>query len=462
MKTIKEQIAAFEAKRQASAARRAEIMAKAAEEGRTLDDAEKEEYDGLDTAVKSIDEHLVRLGALEKDNVAHAVVVDAAAGTDPARGAAARSGIISVKRNCPPGTAFTRYVLALCRAPGNLVGALEVAKNQSGWIAETPEVIEVLKAAVAAGTTTEPTWASALVFYQQMVSEFIELLRPQTILGRLDKLRRVPFNVRMASQTSGSTAYWVGEGQPKPVSKLGFDAVTLQWAKAAGIVVLTEELVRVSTPSAEAIVRADVTAQIAQFLNEQFVNPDVAPVAGVSPGSITNGIAGTTPTGTDAAAVRADVETLFGTYLAANLNPANAVWIMPETTALALSLMLNPLGQPLFPQINMNGGFFFGLPVVTSMSAVVGGSPNRGNLMVLANQSEILVADDGQVTIDASREASLQMDSAPTDAAGSPPTATTMVSMFQTNSVAIRAERWINWKRRRPQAVAWLSAVAYR
>jgi len=36
-----------------------------------------------------------------------------------------------------------------------------------------------------------------------------------------------------------------------------------------------------------------------------------------------------------------------------------------------------------------------------------------------------------------------------------------MVSMFQTNSVAIRAERTINWMRRRTQAVAYLTSVSW-
>jgi hypothetical protein len=38
-------------------------------------------------------------------------------------------------------------------------------------------------------------------------------------------------------------------------------------------------------------------------------------------------------------------------------------------------------------------------------------------------------------------------------------TATTMVSMFQTNSLALRAERYINWARRRPEAVQWMDDV---
>ena len=70
----------------------------------------------------------------------------------------------------------------------------------------------------------------------------------------------------------------------------------------------------------------------------------------------------------------------------------------------------------------------------------------------------ILYADDGGVSIDASREASLQMDSAP----ASPADATTvMVSLWQTNNVGLRAERFINWKRVNANAVKYLTATAW-
>jgi len=122
---------------------------------------------------------------------------------------------------------------------------------------------------------------------------------------------------------------------------------------------------------------------------------------------------------------------------------------------LALSLMRNTLGQKEFPDITMMGGTFEGLPVIASeyVPTVTGGA-----IVILANASDIWVADDGQVVLDASREASLQMDDAPTNNSVVP-TATTMVSMFQTNSVAMRAERWINWQKRRPAAVQVLDDV---
>lgn len=442
---IADQIKSFENSRAAKAARLEEIMTKAAEEGRTLDEVESEEYDGLSAEVKSVDGHLGRLRDMEKSQAAKAKPVEADKVNSYVKGAEFRdNAVIRVERSLPKGTAFTRYAIALARSKGNLMQAQEIAK---GWEDSTPEVSTVLKAAVAAGTTTDPAWASPLVEYQNMSAEFIELLRPQTILGRMTGLRNVPFNIRMPGQTGGSSVGWVGEGQAKPVSALSFDTTTLRFTKVAGIVVLTDELVRFSNPSAEAIVRQDLTATIAQFLDEQFVDPAVAEVANVSPASVTNGVTPIAATGVDADSLRADVRAVFNAFIAANMTPSNGVWLMSPTVALAISMMTNPLGQQEFAGLSMTGGTFFGLPVIVSETL--------GTNIVLVNQSEILLADDGGVTLDASREASLQMNDAPT--AG----ASTLVSLWQNNMVGLRAERFINWKRRRPQAVAFISGANY-
>ncbi|WP_313666156.1 phage major capsid protein [Shinella sp.] len=459
-KTIKEQIEAFEATRAAKSARMDELMQKAAEEGVTLDAEQSEEYDDLENEVKSIDTHLARLARAEKANVSTAVE---AKGANAAEAAASRAGVpATAKKDLPKGTAFTRYAMALGKAKGNLMQAAELAK---GW-KDTPEVETVLRAAVDAGTTTDATWAKPLVEYQNMASEFIDLLRPQTIIGRIPGLRRVPFNIKIPRQTAGSSAQWVGEGAPKPVSELAFDNITLGATKVAGIVVLTDELVRFSNPSAEALVRQDLINTIVQTLDRDFVDPAKAAVANVSPASITNGVTPVVASGTTADNVRADVKKLFSNFLAANMSLSGAVWIMRETDALGLALMLNPLGQPEFPGLAINGnsgGTFFGLPVVLSenIPANAGsGSPvtGAGGRIILAKAPEILLADDGDVVLDVSREASLQMDSAPTN----PPTASTvMVSLWQMNMVGIRAERFINWTKRRAGVVQYLDSVNY-
>lgn len=462
MKPIAEQIASFEAKRMASAARMTDIMSKAGDEGRSLEEAEKQEYETLKAEVGTIDEHIVRLKDHEQLMLSRAkpVVNDDEPATPAAR---PHSGIISVKSNLEPGIPFTRYVKALAVSKGSLAGALAYAQANQRWKDQTPEVEKVLMAAVAAGDTTTAGWAAELVYNENLASAFLEFLRPQTIIGKIQGMTRVPFNVRWGSQTAGSSGYWVGEGKPIPVSKLTFGSGSLGIAKAAGLVVLTKELIMSSSPNAEVLVRNDLAASIAQFLDQQFIAPDYAAVANVSPASITNGVAPTAATGTTSAFLRADVQTLFGTWIAANVDPSTAVWIMTPTTALAISLMLNALGQPVFPGITMNGGTFMGLPVIVSNSAKQVGSPvaGEGNLLVLVNAKDIAMADEGGLTIDASSEASIEMKDDPTNASKTPTTATSMVSMFQTDSVALRAIRFINWVKRRSTAVVYVKDAAY-
>jgi HK97 family phage major capsid protein len=215
--------------------------------------------------------------------------------------------------------------------------------------------------------------------------------------------------------------------------------------------VLTDELVRFSSPSAEMLVRDALAGAIIERIDRDFVDPAKAEVADVSPASITNGLTPIAASGTDAAAVRADLAALFAPFIAANLTPANGVFIMSSTTALALSLMRNPLGQPEFTDVSMNGGTFQGLPVITSQYvAGLGGSP-VGNLLILVNASDIYLSDDGQVVIDASREASLEMADNPTNARcaggvrrGAPPHANEVfaeVFAFGTSSAGRRNRR---------------------
>lgn len=449
MKTIAEQIAAFEATRASKSAEMLSIMNKSADEGVTLDAEQADAYDALDAEVKSIDAHIVRLRAAERQIAAAARPVDgsnAAAGSESRGGGAPR---VEVKgANLPKGTAFTRYAMALMVSKGNLLQAEQIAKN---W-RDTPDVETVIKAAVAAGTTTDVAWAKPLVEYQTMASEFAELLRPATIIGRIPNLRRVPFNVKVPRQTAGSTAGWVGEAKPKPVSALAFDQITLGFRKLAGIVVLSEELVRFSNPSAEAVVRQDLIDSIVSTMDKDFVDPANAGVADVKPASITNGVTAIAASGTSADALRSDVKAVMTNFTAANLGLGGSVWIMPETTAISLSLMMNALGQPENPNIDgTTGGTFFGLPVILSQNVPAG-------TIILAKASEIMLADDGQVMIDVSREASLQMDSAP----ASPPDATTvLVSLWQHNMVGLRAERYINWTKRRAGAVQMITGAAY-
>lgn len=464
---IQEQIKAFKATRQKKADRMAEIMKAATERGETLNPEEKEEYDGLKLELKEVDEHIDRLIEHEKAIIATATTVPApaAAGADPAQTqrqasqARGGQGAIQIERALPPGVGFARYAGILAASKGSVSDAVRLAKQRfpddhrlHGLIEHHDQIRVAMtqRAAVDIGLTTDSDYASPLVYAQNLTSEFIDFLRPQTIVGRIPGLRRVPFNVRVPRQTSGGSASWVGEAKPKPLTQFALDYVELKNKKLATIAVISEELARFSSPSAEMIVRDTLAGAVVQQMDSDFVNPSNAGTSNVKPASITNGSTAVVTTGDTEEKVRRDVRALFAIWIAANMNPADGVWIMSATNALGLSLMVNSLGQASFPGVSMNGGTFMGLPVIVSETA--------GTNVILVNAGDILVADDGSVTIDVSREASVQMDSAPDD----PVTASTvMVSLWQQNLLGIRCERHIDWVKGRSTAVVYLTGVEW-
>lgn len=82
--------------------------------------------------------------------------------------------------------------------------------------------------------------------------------------------------------------------------------------------------------------------------------------------------------------------------------------------------------------------------------------------VALVNAEDIYLADEGGVDIAMSTEASLEMADNPTqDSGAATPVDAELVSMFQTNSVAFRAERTVNWARRRASAVAWMDDITW-
>lgn len=462
-KPLGEQIADFVAVRGEKAARMQAVMDEAAEKGETLDVAKQEEFDELQREIETIDQHLNRLRMMEKLAAASAKPV---VGDNQNNGTNSRSSVaaspIQSHRNTPPGIEFTRYAMCLMNARGNPDMALKIAEAR---YPDEQRIHQVLRAAVAAGTTSDPNWAGALVQYTNFAGDFIDFLRPATIIGKfgtngIPALRPIPFNVRIKKQTSGGEAFWVGEGQPKPLTRFDFDTVLLRWAKIANIAVLTNEQVRFSTPSAELAVRSSLADAIAQKEDVTFIDPTVTAIADTRPAAITHGATSHASSGTDASAARVDAGVLMTALATHFLSYSKAVWIMNSTTAIALFLMRNALGQPEFPGLLADGGTFMGRPVIVSDNIALTGSPQT-SIMVLMIPEEIYLSDDGQVVVDASTEASLQMDDAPTMSDSSPPTATQVVSMFQTNSIAIRAERFINWARRRDAAVQYLTGAHY-
>jgi len=475
-KSTAERIRELEDGIEAHQKRMQEIMEEADGEERDLDADETKEFDEESSKKDLLEARLVRLKsaygvdrasdpATPKGVLRRVTPTDGGSSENASRNRGGLTVPAEAKQTEEKGLGFARLVMSFAMAKGNHAAAAEIAKQRYGADSVTTKSMQLIaKAAVAGGAVGDPSWAGPLAEPQNLVTEFVDYLRPQTIIGKfgangIPSLRRVPFNIKVPAQTSGGAAAWVGEGRPKPVTSFSFEQYTLRFNKVASIAVISQELVRHSSPSAELMVRNALGEAVIARLDSDIVNPSITETTDVRPPSLNNGAQTYVSLGIDADAVRADIKRLVSFFITNNIPTTSLVLVMRQAQALSLSLMRTNLGVKEFPDMTMNGGMLEGIPVIASQYVPQG-------VVTAVCADEVYLADDGGVSIEMSTEASLQMDTAPTNAitdGASPPApvATAMVSMFQTNSLAILAERIITWKRRRTAAVAYQTATGW-
>lgn len=453
---ISEQLKQFRDTLAEKQAKLVDLGEKSADE--TFDAAAQEEFDTLAAEVEEVKGHIKRLEVAEKAAMATAKPVTEKAGQNEDSASKARQGVVSSVKNVAeavPGLGFARIAKTIALSHANRMPVIEMAQK---LYPDDKRIVKAFeeKTAVAAGTTSNSTWAKPLVGAESDVyADFAEFLRPATILGKFGQgsvpsLRTVPFRTRLLGQTSGGAANWVGEGNAKPLTKFDFAGTTLEPLKIAAIAVITKELLEDSSPSAETLVRDGLRDALVAKLDNDFIAPSVTANAGINPASITNAATPIPSSGDDAEAVRCDIRALLAGFIAQNNPPSTAVFVMPTLTALALSQMQNPLGQTEFPGIGMTGGILLGFPVIVSDYMPAG-------YVALVNAGDVYYGD-GAITVDMSDQASLQMDDTPDN----PTTASTvLVSLWQRNLVGFLVEKRVNYKLRRTGSVQVLSGVAW-
>lgn len=419
---------------------------------RAFTDEEQTAFNTLSGEVKSLDTQIEQFVQTEQLAAKSAVVISEAP---------TRTPDITVPKpnsNLPKGIAAAREVIAIIRANGDPFRAATIAKGL--WGDSTPEVWKKfeMKAAVAAGTTTAAAWAGNTII-PDTISEIVELLRAETLIGKMEaKMRKVPFNIRFLTETAGVSAQWVGQGLSKPVGAPGFGTGTFPFAKVAVIVVFTDELLRFSNLAIETMVRDSIVRGTSEYLDNQFIDSAVAPVANVSPGSITNAIVPIASASADAtptvAEATSDLSRPLLAMTAGNLSPRAPFWIMNPRTIAALSFLRTTQETFAFRD-ELNSGKLLGIPVISSSAVNINLAPGTASEITLVDAAEIFYADDGNMEFDMSKEASLQMDDAP----ATPPTP--LVSLWQQNMTAIKGERFIYWQRRRALGVQVVNAVLY-
>jgi hypothetical protein len=449
MKPLNEQLADLNAAKTTKAARLGEITNAIQADGRkTFTAEERTEFDGIRAELAQLDDDI----RVKEAEVLNAGLAMPAAGSSYLE---ARQGPAIVKKekdDAFKGQSFTRMVIAKALAHQHQVPVAAVASHR--WGKTNPRLVEWIKAGeVAAGGTLSGEWGTELQRLDGLYTgDFIEFLHGMTVFDRLP-LRAVPANVTVKGQDGAATGYWVGESNPIPVSAQDFSTVNLRPLKVAALAVITNELIADSSPAAEALVRDALAEASAQKVDTTFLGTAAAS-ANVSPAGLLNGLTAGTASGTTAAALRADINGLYASFIS-NKNATGLAFVMSPTLAKQISLMYTDLGVPEFAGMNGASPSLHGDPVY------VGDNVGAGDF-ILMKPSEIYKIGDGGVQVSISRDAVVEMSSAPNNEGFGPTGAgEAMVSMFQTEMTAIKIVRRINYAKRRTHAVRFIGDADY-
>ncbi len=450
MKTLKE----LRDERVQKSARMQELLEITKADDRDLDDAESVEFDDLEIEIKQLDGD-IRKARFDYLNGSAATPVDGKSAESASR---SRSPNIIVRSSDIDekfaGQNYTRMVIAkaVAHIMGGGVSAAGIAAAR--WGKSNPTLVRLMKAnEVAGGGSGSGEWGAELVQADtRYTGDFITYLTSKTVYDKLG-LREVPANIAIKGQDGTGTGYWVGQSKGIPVSKADFSTVNLTPLKVAALAVVSNELLRDSSPAAEQLVRDALVDASSQRIDTTFIS-DIAASAGVSPAGILNGVVGLASAGVDAAGLRADIKALYRPFINAK-NADGLTLVMNPSQAKALSLLVNALGQPEFPGLNVGGGTLLGDTVVT------GDNVDAGHLILL-KPSDIYRIGDGGIEVSMSREAMIEQSTVPSGATDTPVAAGQyMTSMFQEESTAIKVVRSINFAKRRSSAVSWIYNADY-
>lgn len=278
------------------------------------------------------------------------------------------------------------------------------------------EIAQVFKDASPAARLSDLPGVAA------MASAFATTMRGRSAVDTiLPSAVRVPWRSRigiMAFSGGGTPA----EARAKPVGRLALLPDEMQHHKASAIAVLSNDLLTAPDAPIDAI-RAELAGALATAQDGPFVQHLLS---GVTP------ITSTGDPESDVFAALNDITRGAG---------ARLVWLAGEDAFDQWSA----LPEAMTPRALSN---------VALCDAI------DADALVLVDASQVAISDAGVVP-DMASHAALEMDDEPHAAADSPPAPAQLVSLWQTNSAAIRLERELRYKRLTAAAVAVISGVSW-
>ena len=306
------------------------------------------------------------------------------------------------------GLLSVRMIKSLAIAKGEPSAAVAYAQSQN-WIDADLMAESISMSAVTGTGRSDFATVSPASF------DFSEFVRPFSILGKLNGVRRAPSRTRLISATSGSTAYWAGERNTVPISRATLAGVSLEPLAVTAMVITTAELLQSSAPTAESILSRDLAKAVTAAIDLAFVDHLNSGAGGTKPAGIAYGTTPLVSAGSSLANIDSDLGLMVTALSNAGSDLQFATWIMGTRSAPYLARLRGTGGDRAFPGISVKGGELLGLPVIVSTNLPTeGGSPGFGDaLILLVDASQILVVDDNATDVSVAHSANVQMDDAP-------------------------------------------------
>ncbi|MBX6354550.1 MAG: phage major capsid protein [Micromonosporaceae bacterium] len=338
-----------------------------------------------------------------------------------------------------PGIGVGRLIRAMAAGRGDPERAAHWAKR----------VLDDEQLAKALATT--PDSAGGFIIPPGYVAEIIELLRPASVIRRMNPVVMPMPNgtLQIPALASGAAASYIGENTNIPVTQPAFRQVELKWRKLAALVPISNDLLRYNNPQVDAVVRDDLVAALAQRSDLAFIRSDGT--SGEPKGlryqaAASNVIAANATVNLDT--VTTDLSRLVLALQEANVRFIRPGWLMAPRTAHYLMTVRDGNGNYAFRD-EMLAGRLWGYPyaVTTQIPTNLGEGTNESEVY-FADFADVVIGDSMNITLDVSREAAYH-------------DGTNVVAAFSLDQTVIRAIAEHDLAVRHAESVAVLTGVTW-
>jgi HK97 family phage major capsid protein len=283
----------------------------------------------------------------------------------------------------------------------------------SAQVLRDPALASKFQAQSAAGTgqTAGDQAGGGWMFGDSISSDFIELLRPQSVVRSLTPTMAPLINgtLNVPKMKGGTTGYWIGETKAPTPSKITGGNVKASAKKCAAIALISNDLLRFAPISADTMTRDDAVLAVNQAQDLAYIRSagtEYRPKGLATWCPAANKLTMTaTPT---LATTRGDLGRMILAIRKADVPFRRLGWIMsPRTEYWLMWQCADGNGNLFFNREMLEMGTLLGKPyrVTTQIPETLGGGTETE--LYLADFADVVLTDGPEVAIEVSTEAAI-------------------------------------------------------